>query len=128
MTNLGKYNIKCYLPFSRYMKVGVIGPIGLETSEEEMTEYLQESGYHNARATRLLTGPGKDKKKTLTMKIYLEAEELPSHIELMSERFKVSQFFEKPWQCYKCQKFGHNANACSGETKCVFCSGNHRVR
>ena len=66
------------------------------------------------------TGPGKDKKKTLTMKIYLEAEELPSHIELMSERFKVSQFFEKPWQCYKCQKFGHNAYACSGETKCVF--------
>ena len=92
MTKLGDYNSKCYLPFSRFIKIGVIGPVGLQTSNEEMTELLHEFGYLNSSASRLLTGPGKDKQKTKKMKIYLEAEELPEYIVLINKRFKISKF------------------------------------
>ena len=30
-----------------------------------------------------------------------------------------------PIRCYKCQNFGHVAALCSGETRCVRCSGVH---
>ncbi|KAF2343694.1 Zinc finger CCHC-type, partial [Trinorchestia longiramus] len=28
----------------------------------------------------------------------------------------------KPWQCYKCQRFGHSAAFCRSAPRCVVCS------
>ena len=30
-------------------------------------------------------------------------------------------------QCYRCQDFGHKANACSQEARCIRCGGNHKL-
>ena len=30
-------------------------------------------------------------------------------------------------QCYRCQGFGHKANACSQESRCIRCGGNHKL-
>ena len=30
-------------------------------------------------------------------------------------------------QCYRCQGFGHKANACSQEARCIRCGGNHKL-
>ena len=45
----------------------------------------------------------------------------------MFERFKVSPFIPRPWQCFKCQAFGHNTSNCTGADKCVSCSENHSL-
>ncbi|KAF2349334.1 Zinc finger CCHC-type [Trinorchestia longiramus] len=34
----------------------------------------------------------------------------------------------KPWQCFHCQRFGHNAVNCRAAPRCVVCSGAHNSR
>lgn len=65
-------------------------------------------------------------RKTKTMKVYLEVETLPSHITIMWENFEVTQYIEKPWQCFNCQDFGHLAKNCKKRPKCVLCAGTHK--
>ena len=33
-----------------------------------------------------------------------------------------------PYQCYKCQEFGHNATKCNNNQTCAKCSGNHHTK
>ena len=33
-----------------------------------------------------------------------------------------------PYQCYKCQEFGHSATRCNNNQICAKCSGNHHTR
>jgi len=126
VTNVGGWTVKCRRPRIHDVSYGVIGPIGLETSDEEMDEELLRCGYINAEAKRIYKG--KDKNKTMYVKIKLEMPELPEYITLASQRFPVKIYISKPWQCFKCQKFGHNATNCNGKVKCVACSGPHNVK
>ena len=62
------------------------------------------------------------------MKIWFETNLLPEHVEFMWEIFKVTPFADHPWQCFKCQKFGHNAKFCTSNQKCVICSEDHSYK
>ena len=128
MTKLGDFTIKCYLPMSQKVKLGIIGPIGLETDPEEIKEELIENGYPIMKVERLEIGPKDSKRKTKTMKIWFETNLLPEHVEFMWEIFKVTPFADHPWQCFKCQKFGHNAKFCTSNQKCVICSEDHSYK
>ena len=37
-------------------------------------------------------------------------------------------YIDRPWQCYRCQQFEHNANGCHAQLKCVVCAGYHDVK
>ena len=39
----------------------------------------------------------------------------------------MKPYISKPWQCYRCQKFGHNADNCRSNIRCVACAGPHAV-
>ena len=45
MTKLGNYSITCYQPKSETVKIGKIGPIGLETNPDDIKELLIEKGH-----------------------------------------------------------------------------------
>ena len=51
------------------------------------------------------------------MILHLEVDALPEHIILMRERFAITPYVDKPWQCYKCQGFGHSAGSCIRKQK-----------
>ena len=127
INKLGDFDIKIYEPLSLRCKIGMIGPIEYKTNIEEVKEMLIMDGYKISRVERLKIGKKDDLKTTKTVKIWFETTTLPEVIEFMFEKFKVSPYYDKPWQCYKCQKFGHNANTCGNKEKCVLCSGNHRL-
>jgi len=130
LENIGHFRVKCYQPFSQRIKIGLIGPIELEISEEEMLELLLENENEVPvyKVERLVLGKKENKRVTKTMKLFFEATELPEEIIFLYENFKVSPYIDKPWQCYNCQKFGHNANNCPNKTKCVICSGLHKFQ
>ena len=89
---IGPYNVKCYITLSDRSKVGIIGPIEMETSEEELVELLGMSGYKNAKIPPHI---GEGRQITKTMKIWLEVDQVPSSLTLMYER--VTPFIDKPW-------------------------------
>ena len=128
MQTIGTFKIKCYEPFSQKIKIGLIGPIELKMTEEQVVELLVEEGYNIVKAERLIVGKGDTKRTTKTMKIYMEQHKLPEEVIFMWEKFKVTPFIERPWQCYKCQKFGHSAPHCPNKIKCLICSGPHKFQ
>ena len=108
------------------MTYGVIGPFGEDVTDAELTAELKEAGYPNVAATRIIKPKGKI--RTSTYKIALATSELPEYIYLLFRRCKVSLYIDRPWQYYGCQQFGHNANCCHAQLKCVVCAGRNNVK
>jgi len=60
------------------------------------------------------------------MKIWFQCAKLPQDIKIMYQNYKITPFIDRPWQCYKCQKFGHSAKFCRGKEVClILCTGEH---
>ncbi|KAF2354738.1 hypothetical protein FHG87_014509 [Trinorchestia longiramus] len=103
--------------------VGVIGPFGEDTSNEDLTEVLKEAGFKGALAERIFKG--KDKIKTSMFKVIFDSNSLPPYVRIGYQQYRVNTYIGKPWQCYKCQRFGHSAAFCRSAPSCVVCSGPH---
>jgi len=124
---IGEYEITCRRPFEKaslLYRDGVIGPIGLDTNIQEISDALVESGHVGVEVNRLMKG----KIPTLQLKVRFQMDKLPEHVCIFYERFKVRQFVDRPWQCYRCQGFGHSAKYCKSAEKCVICAGPHNVK
>jgi hypothetical protein len=126
ITTLGPYQVKCYQPVSHSELRGVIGPVGTGNTEQEILEALQEQNDAGITHVFRLT-KGKERQPTLNVKVVFSIPVLPKILVMNYERFKVRPFTENPLQCYKCQAFGHGANNCKGNEKCVVCAGRHRL-
>jgi len=126
INQLASWNIKCRLPVSFVRSVGVIGPLGEDVLNEDLVEALVLAGHSNATAERILKG--KDKLNTSMFKITFNTSTLPAFLHLGYQRFQVSPYIAKPWQCFKCQRFNHSAISCKNAPRCVACSGAHNVK
>ena len=51
-----------------------------------------------------------------------KTDEVPEHIFIERERFRIRTYREKPLQCYKCFGFGHSSKKCEKEQICALCS------
>ncbi|KAF2348244.1 hypothetical protein FHG87_020999 [Trinorchestia longiramus] len=47
------------------------------------------------------------------------------YVRIGYQQYRVNTYIEKPWQCYKCQRFGHSAAFYRSAPRCVVCSGPH---
>ena len=124
VNKLGVYHIKCRLPRSFQFSRGVIGPIGLETTDEELNKYLTENYPDITSARRFKKGT--EKTPTQSILIEFNTDNLPEFLKIGYQRFKVRTYVPHPWQCYNCQRFGHNASDCKSKSKCMFCANNHK--
>ena len=123
---IGDWSVRCRLPRHQLVSYGVIGPFGEDTTGEDVTEALQDAGHGNAEATRIFRSNGKI--KTSMFKIALEGNSLPDYVYVGFERYRVSTYVDKPWQCFRCQRFGHSAAHCTSPPRCVACGGAHSVK
>ena len=46
---------------------------------------------------------------------------IPSDVGLLNQRYRVSEYYEKPLQCYRCYEYGHYAAQCRGDIRCLRC-------
>ncbi|KAF2343553.1 Zinc finger CCHC-type, partial [Trinorchestia longiramus] len=122
-TEIGPWKVKCQLPANQSTSVGVIGPFGEDTSNEDLTEALKEAGFKGALAERIFKG--KDKIKTSMFEVIFDSNSLPPYVRIGYQQYRVNTYIGKPWQCYKCQRFGHSAAFCRFAPRCVVCSGSH---
>ncbi|KAF2357097.1 Zinc finger CCHC-type [Trinorchestia longiramus] len=123
ITEIGPWKVKCRLSASQSTSVGVIGPFGEGTSNEDLTEALKEAGFNGAVADLIFKG--KDKIKTSMFKVIFDSNSLPPYVRIGYQQYRVNTYIGKPWQCYKCQRFGHSAAFCRSAPRGVLCSGPH---
>lgn len=127
ITKLGEYNIECTQPSSHTEWKGVIGPIGIYTTEDEILTALKENNHNNiTKVIRL--NKGKEKQPSLSLKLIFNEPNIPEFVYINYQRFNVRPYKEKPLQCYKCQRYGHTSSNCNGQERCVVCAGNHRLQ
>jgi len=123
MDQIGGQRVTCRLPKTNASFAGVVGPFGEFTTAAEIEEELHMSGFPNCKAERLVRG--KDKVASEHFKVLFEGGNVPKTVGIGYQRYRVRPFIEKPWQCFKCQGFRHNARECKGTQKCLLCSGHH---
>ncbi|KAF2359202.1 hypothetical protein FHG87_010045 [Trinorchestia longiramus] len=123
---IGAWKVKCHLPANQITSVGAIGPFGKDTSSEELTEALIDAGFGGVTVER--TYKGKDKIVTALFKVIFNTTTLPQFVCIGYQQYRVSAYIGKPWQCFRCQRFGHNAVNCRDAPRCVVCNGAHNSR
>ena len=71
------------------------------------------------------TQAGRRIKTTAVLITFKDGNELPADVKLGYRRFKVRQYNPTPTRCFKCQAFGHQAQACRSSVICPRCAGKH---
>ena len=84
---LGDYQVVCRLPANQAQSIGVIGPIGPDTSLIDIQSEVEKQGYGVERVERITKG--KDKTPTLSVKIIFDSNEFPPHLNIGYQRFRV---------------------------------------
>ena len=123
---LGDWTISCRLPQMLNSSRGLMGPIGLDSDLSELKGMLSDAHPDITNVVRLCKG--KDKIPTLSVIVTFTSQSLPEHVTFCHQRFRIRPFIDKPWQCFRCQGFGHNAEQCRSKPRCVVCGDNHLVR
>ena len=126
ITHLGDYEVCCKLPSNKAKSIGVIGPIGIETPLNELQEEIINGSQDVDKIERIYKG--KEKTPTMSVKVFFNKGDLPQHIHVAYQRFKVSTYVGIPWQYYRCQGFGHNAAHCRFKPRCLVCAGPHLLK
>ena len=126
MKVLGDIPVTCRLPLNKTVSYGVIGPIGLDTAMDELKHELLSQNLDFSSLERI--NKGKDKTPTLFIKIAFNLDSLPDFLKIGYQRYRVNQYIGTPWQCYRCQGFGHSAPHCRFKPRCLVCSGPHELK
>lgn len=121
---IGDWKVKCKLPIFERVCHGVIGPVGVETADDAILDSIQERYPDALDVNRIKKG----KEKTLSVKVTFKGTILPERINALYRSFKVNQYIDKPWQCFNCQGFGHDADGCNFKTRCLLCGGPHQLK
>jgi hypothetical protein len=128
--DIGDWKVQCRLPQTHQSTLGVIGPIGTETTEEDIkTEIMLKNPHLKITSVkRLLKGRGQAKTTSLCIQVTFQGTILPDHVLLGYQRYAVSLYIGNSWQCYNCNGYGHNAKDCRYKSRCVLCSENHTIK
>ena len=126
LKKIGNYNVHCRLPVLNTKTYGVIGPVGLDTDLEALQTSLLPQCETIDKVERITKG--KDKTNTVFLKITFNQPALPKFLYVGYQRLPVKTYISTPWQCYKCQGFGHNAQHCRFKPRCLVCSGAHQYK
>ena len=124
--SLGPWKVKCRLPANHTTSIGVIGPFGKGVTNEELTQALTFEGHQGATAERIFKG--REHIMTSMFKVTFSGSTLPPYVNIGYQRYEVNTFVGKPWQCFRCQRFGHSALPCKSPPRCVACGGAHGVK
>lgn len=129
ITKLGPYRVKCSQPVSHTTSYGVIHPVGLETTMDEIHEALSVwENQTNIIAERVCKKQGGEVLETRNIRLKFQCLDKPSHVYLAHQRFEVHPYVGKVLQCFNCQGFDHTAKFCRvRQPKCTVCSGPHKL-
>ena len=124
---LGKWPVECYKPNKSIMKYGVIFPIDVSASLEELKDLISLPGNAGEIQSlgRLKKRVGNQVVDSSSVKVGISGEFLPGHLTIGCSYYKLRPFVEEPIQCYRCQRLGHTSHGCTSKERCLLCGLNH---
>ena len=90
------------------------------TDEAEIKEGLKSQGVIDVH--RVMIKKDQDRVETNTLFLTFCTPTLPQSIKVGFLNVKVEMYVPSPLRCFRCQRFGHTRDRCSGEEICGTCS------
>ena len=91
-----------------------------DVEEEDILDELRDQGVHKVR--RLQRRDNGNTVKSDTLVLSFSRDELPEKVRVTWRSIRVRPYIPNPVRCFKCQAYGHMANACKGRERCARCS------
>lgn len=103
---------------------GVITGIPVDEDLERLKRSI--SGAEVSRVKRLQRTVNGERLDSLSVLLEVQGNALPERVRVGCMSFPVRAYVPPPLCCYKCQRYGHIAEACKGRQRCPNCGGEHR--
>ena len=91
-----------------------------DVEEEDILDELRDQGVQRVR--RLLRRENGNTVNSDTFVLSFSQDELPEKVRVTWRSVRVRPYIPNPVRCFKCQAYGHMANACKGRERCARCS------
>ena len=103
---------------------GVVYGLWAGLSDQEIMDNIKGAEVVEVKRFRSREGARSDPPVLLTFRDL----QLPSRVLLGSMAYRVAEYIRPPLRCYKCQRYGHIADACRGVQRCAKCGGDHGIK
>lgn len=124
-----EFDLKAFIPPNFTMKFGLIFGIPTEYSDEEILHMAVQDPLHPIKYVQRIKTKDKETKElidTTRVKIGFKADYVPNEIKLGLSIMSCKYYLPFVRQCFKCQRFGHQAGQCKSKfCVCVNCGEKH---
>ena len=130
VTTLGAWKVTCRrprseAPESRDVTYGKIGVIGLDYTEDDITNNLRIIGSSTLLEVRRLTSFQNNQRLPSHIIRLKFAGPLPDRVAIASAIYEVKPYIFPVLKCYNCYRYGHGSLTCRSHQRCYICSGFH---
>ncbi|KAL8583933.1 hypothetical protein ACOMHN_040666 [Nucella lapillus] len=92
---------------------GVVGPIPLDYTAEEIARLLTENKHQHIRVSQISRLNTKTGERSKAVRLVFYAKKLPTSVQIGTQNFKVEPFRRQVKRCTRCQKLDHDKRECT---------------
>ncbi|KAL8561453.1 hypothetical protein ACOMHN_046909 [Nucella lapillus] len=92
---------------------GVVGPIPLDYTAEEIARLLTENEHQHIRVSQISRLNTKKGERSKAVRLVFYAKKLPTSVQIGTQNFKVEPFRRQVKRCTRCQKLDHDKRECT---------------
>ena len=123
-TQKGVITIRAKIPEEK--TEGVVGPIPLDYTAEQIARLLNENKHQQIRISEISRLSTKTGERSKAVRLVFYAKRLPTSVQIGTQNFRVEPFRRQVKRCTRCQKLDHDKRECTSKRgpRCPKCLEN----
>ena len=110
-TDKGVIKIQTKIPEEK--TEGVVGPIPLDYTAEEIAMLLTENRHQNLKVSEITRLSTKSGKRSKAIRLVFYCKTLPTSVQIGTQSFRVEPYRRQVKRCTRCQKLDHDKRECT---------------